>query len=118
MQPEQIARVVHEANRALQVEQRDPTVPVSPHWGNLDTETRASIINGVEGVLDGNGPEESHTQWLNFKEAHGWKYGPKKDLDLKEHPCFLPYDQLPEGQKIKDQLFVAIVRVLATKVLA
>lgn len=31
MQTEAIARVVHEANRAIQIEQDDPTIPVAPH---------------------------------------------------------------------------------------
>ena len=38
----------------------------------------------------------------NREEADGWKYGPVKDPEKKEHPCFVPYDDLPpsraEGQ--------------------
>ena len=26
-----------------------------------------------------------------------------------EHPCFVPYDQLPKEQQVKDALFVAVV---------
>ena len=35
--------------------------------------------------------------------------GPVKDPEKKEHPCFLPYDELPLSQRIKDYLFTAVV---------
>lgn len=113
MRVEQIARVVHEANRAVQVEQADPTIPVGPAWDDLDDETRRSAIEGVQGVLNGNTPEESHQSWCEFKIAHGWVLGPVKSDDLKEHPLLVPYDELPESQRLKDHLFVAIVTALA-----
>lgn len=112
MTPEQIARVVHEANRAVQVEQGDPSIPVSPHWDHLDAETRASAVDGVRGVLAGNTPEQSHEGWLQFKIAHGWTLGPVKDEAKKEHPLLVPYVDLPESQQVKDHLFVAIVTTL------
>lgn len=111
MKPEQIARVVHEANRALQIEQADPAIPVSPSWDELDPETSSSAIEGVLGVMGGNTPRESHESWLKFKEANGWTYGPVKNEATKVHPCFVAYEDLPESQKIKDDLFVAIVKV-------
>lgn len=113
MDPVQISRVVHEANTALQVEQADPTIPVSPHWDSLDPETRESAVDGVRGVMAGNSPEQSHENWCAFKLAHGWSLGPRKDEAKKEHSLLVPYSELPESQKIKDALFVAIVKTLA-----
>lgn len=110
---ESIARVVHEANRALQIEQADPTIPVSPSWDDLDAETRASAVDGIEGVLAGNTPEQSHEQWMRFKVDHGWVLGPVKDEAKREHPLLVPYGELPDSQKVKDGLFVAIVRALS-----
>ena len=112
MHAPQIARVVHEANRALQVEQDDPTIPVSRAWDDLDDETKLSAIEGVRGVLAGNTPEESHAGWVDFKLDHGWVRGPVKDELLRQHPLLVPYDELPESQQVKDELFVAIVTVL------
>jgi RyR domain-containing protein len=116
MNPSQIARVVHEANRALQIEQAeqaDPTIPVSASWDELDPETAASVVDGVNGVIGGNSPEESHDQWVRFKVTNGWTLGPVKDEATKQHPLLVPYDQLPESQLVKDALFCAIVSVLA-----
>lgn len=113
MKTDQIARVVHEANRAVQIEQGDPTIPVSPHWDDLDTETRASATEGVQGVLNGNTPEQSHESWTKFKVDHGWTLGPVKDEAKKEHPLLVPYADLPPAQQVKDALFVAIVNALS-----
>ncbi len=112
MHAEQIARVVHEANRALQVEQNDPTIPVSVPWDELDAETRASAIEGVHGVILGNSPQESHAGWYTFKVNHGWVWGPVKDEVKKEHPLLVEYGDLPESQQLKDHLFSAIVNTL------
>jgi hypothetical protein len=46
---------------------------------------------------------------MEDKFKNGWKLGPVKDADKKEHPCLIPFDQLPEFQKKKDALFCAIV---------
>lgn len=109
----QIAHVCHEANRALQIEQNDPTIPVSPLWEDLDEETRESATSGVQGIIDGNTPEESHGNWMAFKLDHGWTLGPVKDEAKKEHPLLVPYVDLPAAQQVKDHLFSNIVKALA-----
>ncbi len=73
-----------------------------------------SAVEGVSGVLTGNTPAESHAGWCEFKYNHGWVYGPTKDETLKQHPCLVPYDELPPSQRLKDHLFVAIVRALTS----
>jgi hypothetical protein len=57
-------------------------------------------------------PEQSHEGWLAEKRATGWKYGPVKNPDTKEHPCFIPYDGLPECQRLKDEMFGLVVRAV------
>lgn len=108
-----IASVCHEANRALQVIQADPTIPVSAHWDDLDEQTRESAASGVAGIKAGNTPEESHEGWCKFKVEHGWVHGPVKDEVKQTHPLLVPYDQLPAAQQMKDHLFSAIVHALS-----
>ena len=110
---EQIARVVHEANRAVQIEQNDPTIPVSNSWDESSPSTRDSAIAGVVGAQSGFGPAESHNGWMEFKLNDGWVLGPMKNEELKQHPLLVPYEDLPESQKVKDKLFLAIVKVLS-----
>lgn len=50
-------------------------------------------------------PENSHESWLAQKTAEGWKYGEVKDAEKKEHPCYIPYAELPAAQKAKDYIF-------------
>lgn len=53
-------------------------------------------------------PSQSRDTRTAEKEATGWKYGPKKDADKKEHPCMVSYDQLPAEQRAKDYVYRAI----------
>jgi len=106
---EAAARAAHEVNRAYCIAIGDTT---QPHWENAPTWQQSSARNGVAGVIAGNGPRESHQSWLDEKADAGWKYGPVKDPEKKEHPCFVPYDDLPEAQKKKDALYVTTVRAI------
>lgn len=102
-----VAAATHSANRAYCLALGDNSQAV---WENAPEWQRESAINGVIGVLKGNTPEQSHEGWLEEKKNKGWKYGPIKNPDLKEHPCFVPYDQLPAEQKVKDDIFVSTAR--------
>lgn len=106
------AKTAHEVNRAYcQGLGDDSQVP----WEDAPEWQRTSALNGVNGILvDGNSPEESHEVWLTEKRNTGWRYGPVKDPEKKEHPCFLPYHELPDAQRFKDTLFVATVKGVLT----
>jgi hypothetical protein len=107
-----IARVCHEANRAYCLTIGDPS---QPSWDAAPDWQRESAIKGVLHLLANPdaGPQSSHESWLAEKRATGWIYGPIKDPEKKEHPCMVPYDQLPLEQRRKDALFQGIVRALA-----
>jgi hypothetical protein len=50
-------------------------------------------------------PSDSHASWSAHKLADGWNYGPLKDPKIKEHPCLVPFAELPAEQQQKDILF-------------
>lgn len=108
---ENIARVCHEANRAYCLTIGDDS---QPSWDEAPDWQRTSAVNGVLFIRENPAaePSASHESWLREKEATGWKYGPVKDAVKKEHPCYVPYDELPETQRRKDALFVNIVWAL------
>lgn len=107
---EACARAAHEANRAYCIAIGDTS---QPSWDDAPDWQKSSAANGVVGVLIGNTPEQSHESWLSEKRATGWEYGPVKDPKKKEHPCFVPYAELPSEQRAKDHLFVAVVKAMA-----
>jgi len=103
------ARAAHEANRAYCAAIGDDSqVP----WDEASEWQRASARLGVLFVLENPNatPADQHECWLAEKARDGWKYGPVKDAERKEHPCFVPYEMLPGGQRAKDAIFGAVVR--------
>lgn len=111
MNDEQIARVAHEINRGYCQALGDNSQPT---WENAPDWQRSSATNGVafHRANPDAAPSHSHEEWLKEKDAAGWKYGPVKNPETKEHPCFIPYDNLPVEQKAKDYLFRATVHAL------
>lgn len=116
MTVEQIAQVCHETNRAYCQTIGDHSQPA---WEDAPEWQMQSAIKGVQFHLDSHkqgiepSPSASHDSWLKEKADSGWVYGPVKDADKKEHPCFVPYDQLPLEQRVKDYLFGAVVAVFS-----
>lgn len=109
-QIETIAQICHEANRVVCAANGDLSFlqepwPDSPEW------QKASIRNGVRFHIDNKHADarDSHDRWMETKLRDGWRYGPVKDATKKEHPNLLPYNSLPPGEKLKDDLFRAIV---------
>lgn len=107
---ESIAEACHEMNRAYC--QATGDLSQAP-WADAPDWQKDSARKGVELHLENpeTTPEQSHISWLEVKTAAGWKYGPVKDNEKKEHPCFMPYAQLPAEAKVKDFLFKATVDI-------
>jgi len=75
------AEAAHEANRVLCLALGDSS---QQKWKDAPQWQKDSAIVGVR--LINNNPE------------------------TKEHPCFRPYSELPEGQRLKDEMFGIVVR--------
>lgn len=107
-----IAMAAHEANRAYCASLGDLTQLL---WDDAPDWQKDSAIAGVNMHLANPDatPEDSHASWLAEKVSAGWVYGPVKDAEKKEHPCCVPYAELPEAQKAKDYIFRGVVH--ATK---
>lgn len=104
-----IAMTAHAINAAYCRAMGDDSIPA---WDDAPESQKNSILAGVDMHLANpdTTPEQSHESWLAFKEAEGgWSYAEVKDLEAKQHPCFLPYAELPEFQKAKDHIFRATV---------
>ncbi len=112
MTVEQIAKTCHEANKALCEALGDfSQVP----WDDAPQWQKDSAVEGVKfNLANPEAPASaSHDSWLAEKERTGWKFGPVKDAEKKEHPCFVPYEELPVEQQAKDHLFKSVVTALS-----
>lgn len=112
MTPEDIAAVCHAANRAYcEATNSDWTQPV---WWTLSDTMKACVIDGVNHAIDNPeaSAEEMHNNWRSYKTFEGWVYGEVKSESSKTHPCLVSYKELPELERSKDELFLAIVRGL------
>jgi hypothetical protein len=120
-----IAHACHERNRMYCMLRGEENV--APVWEEYSEENRAVTENGVKFTLKKLRENElrpyphtmndlipiqardNHENWLRDKLDSGWVYGNIKSFDKKTHPCMVPYDQLPQSQKIKDMLFISEV---------
>ena len=106
---EEVAQICHEANRAYCLAIGDDSqLP----WEECPDWQKESALMGVDLHASGedHGPEVSHESWMAQKLADGWVYGEVKDAEKKEHPCIVPFADLPVEQQAKDYIFAAIVR--------
>jgi hypothetical protein len=107
-----VAQICHEANaelcRAVNNDHTQPSWDDAPGW------QRASARLGVEFHLShpDASPAASHESWMAQKQKEGWTYGLFKNPEAKEHPCMVPFEDLPPEQQMKDHLFRGIVHAL------
>jgi hypothetical protein len=45
-----------------------------------------------------------HENWAQQRMSEGWTYGPTRDDVKKNTPCLVPYEELPEEEKVYDRL--------------
>lgn len=107
-----IARICHEANRALCLTQVDDSGQVK--WCDAPKWQVDSAMNGVCFTINNPSAPQSalHDNWMKVKIEDGWVYGVTKNEFKKTHPCLVHFDKLPPAQQAKDRLFCAIVESL------
>jgi hypothetical protein len=110
---EVIARVCHEVNRAYCASYGDHTQPT---WEDAPESSRRATREGVEACLSGEctGPGKTHDNWAAALFRDGWVHGFEKDPVAKTHPGLVPFEHLPHREQVKDHLFIAVVRSLAS----
>jgi len=113
MNIEQVAQICHMANKSYCFSIGDRS---QQPWDEAPDWQKQSAINGVKFTLrtlekgEEPSPAASHESWLEEKRQAGWSYGRVKDQVAKEHPCFVPYSELPLEQRLKDYIFIGIVK--------
>jgi hypothetical protein len=111
MTVQEIAQVAHEVNKAYCEAMGDNT---QTSWADAPAWQKESAVLGVMFHVENPnaGPHASHNSWMKQKIDTGWVYGEVKDADKKEHPCIVPFEDLPMQQQFKDYLFRQVVHSL------
>lgn len=69
-------------------------------------DTSGVLLTGDLNVIVELLAKNTHENWAIERKKEGWKYGHKRDDRKKEHPCLVPYENLPESEKEHDRIVV------------
>lgn len=47
--------------------------------------------------------KNTHEVWAASRIREGWTLGPRRSDERREHPCLIPYEELPEEEKEYDR---------------
>lgn len=112
MTDEKIAEFCHEVNRHYSRIFMDDNS--HKPWAEAPDWQKESAISGVTALREDPTLQARniHELWMQRKLEAGWVYGEVKDGEKKQHPCILPYGELPEAQQMKDEIFMQNVKTL------
>lgn len=81
-------------------------------WDCLNEERKVQVIKTVEAVIKN--PDitayDMHDEWKKAKIENGWSYAPVTDRKNKKHNCLVDFELLNDYQKMKDDIFIQIVK--------
>jgi hypothetical protein len=83
-------------------------------FDKLDDQQKAIQLKLVELLLANPGltPAMLHKQWCHEMIAVGWSYGPERDEKARTHPCLRDWRTLPEYERRKSMLAIAVAGAL------
>lgn len=104
-----LARICYDAVRAYSRTIGEPYV----RWDDARPWDQESFADAVVYLLDAPKAEvvDLHGHWLAARMQRGWRHGPDRDVEHRLHPALLPWDDVPERERLKFELVHAIVGV-------
>ena len=48
-------------------------------------------------------PKNVHEAWAQTRMEQGWTYGDVRNDEVKQHPCLVEYEELPEEERVYDR---------------
>ena len=109
---EKIAKLIYECCR-IEAEIMERRI-VPEEWSKRDSAFREQFVEHVAQYLTSPEkplptPKAAHDSWMESYKAMGWKYGPIRDPEAKTHPDMVPYEELPQDERDKDEIFLIFV---------
>ncbi len=84
-----------------------------PEDYKISDERLRSLMAGTKYVLKNPSttPEENHNIWMAAKKSQGYKYGDVLDIEKRTHPSMIPFENLSDVEKRKDEMDVLMVKL-------
>jgi len=115
MNREALARICHEANRALCAAHGDLSQLAWDEAPGWQRQSSAETVDWLLAHPDASA-RDAHEMWVRGKADAGWQYGEVKDDRTRTHPNMVDFDELDAFSRAKDALMVGVVRALAPSV--
>ena len=79
----------------------------------ISKERLDSLMKGTAFVLENplTTAEENHNLWMKGKMEQGYVYGDVLDVEKKTHPSMIPFEELSEVEKRKDDMDILMVKL-------
>ena len=103
---------VYDAARLAAIAAKAPIIPAP--WFEREQAFRDQFLDAIErqcGDQRNSSPEELHDRWMQAYFRMGWVYGDTYDQDAKIHPDLVPYEQLGQLERDKDEVFIALCQI-------
>ena len=84
-----------------------------PEDYEISDERLKSLMAGTKYVLENPATtaEENHNIWMEAKKNQGYTYGEVLDIEKKTHPSMIPFENLSDVEKRKDEMDVLMVKL-------
>lgn len=106
-----VAAICHEANRQYCIQ---AGLDAGSPWTDLSADEQKPTLMSVEHLIKNPDvtPKLAHDTWVKDRLDAGWTFGETRDDDNKVHNLLVDYDQLAEGDRVKDELILGVVNSL------
>lgn len=111
MEKTKIAKIAFNMIQVIRIYNNESDIE---NYDNLDYERKSQVMKTVDAVVENPyiTAQDMHKEWADAKLFDGWRYGPETIRKEKLHNCLVPFEMLGTLQKLKDDLFIKIVKEL------
>ena len=106
---ERRAQFVYNGARLAAMAALAPIVPIL--WYEREAAFKQQFLEVIErqcGLQRSHSPEELHQTWMEAYVKMGWVYGETYNREKNIHPDLVPYAELGQLERDKDEVFMAL----------